>query len=168
MPGNKQDMTIKELEAMKAALEADIDKLELKRAVLEGTVELLGKGQGAEPRMLTNREKTILAESLRPAHKLKGPARSGRLPRAVIATRWLPCKARQVRRPSHPHMRDLPRQPRAIRVPPHPFRPEGRGNHGIREGRKPHHAEEDLRAAARRSAGTALTKARSRMRRRTW
>ena len=71
MPGNKQDMTIEELEAMKAALEADIDKLELKRAVLEGTVELLGKGQGAEPRMLTNREKTILAESLRPAHKLK-------------------------------------------------------------------------------------------------
>ena len=71
MPGNKQDMTIEELEAMKAALEADIDKLELKRAVLEGTVELLGKGQGAEPRMLTNREKTILADSLRPAHKLK-------------------------------------------------------------------------------------------------
>lgn len=71
MPGKKQDMTIEELEAMKAALEADIDKLELKRAVLEGTVELLGKGQGAEPRMLTNREKTILVESLRPAHKLR-------------------------------------------------------------------------------------------------
>lgn len=44
MPRKKRDMTIEELEAMKAALEADIDKLEFKRAVLEGTVELLGKG----------------------------------------------------------------------------------------------------------------------------
>lgn len=72
MPRKKKDMTIEELEQMRAALEADIDKLELKRAVLEGTVELLGKGQGTDPRMLANREKTILVESLRPAHKLKG------------------------------------------------------------------------------------------------
>lgn len=84
MPRKKRDMTIEELEAMKAALEADIDKLEFKRAVLEGTVELLGKGQGADPRMLANREKAILVESLRPAHKLKdlldvaGLARSSR------------------------------------------------------------------------------------------
>ena len=71
MPGKKKGTAIEELEAMKAALEADIDKLELRRAVPEGTVELLGKGQGADPRMLTNREKTILVESLRPAHKLR-------------------------------------------------------------------------------------------------
>ena len=45
MPIEKRDdMGIEELLEMKAALEADIDKLELKRAVLEGTVELLGKG----------------------------------------------------------------------------------------------------------------------------
>ena len=71
MPRKKKGMTIEELEAMKASLEADIDRLELKRAVLEGTVELLGKGQGVDPRMLTNREKTILVESLRPTHKLR-------------------------------------------------------------------------------------------------
>lgn len=84
MPGRKKGMTIEELEAMRAALEADTDRLELKRAVPEGTVELLGKGQGADPRMLANREKTILVESPGPAHKLKdpldmaGPAKSSR------------------------------------------------------------------------------------------
>lgn len=34
-------------------------------------VELLGKGPSADPTALTTREKTILMESLRPAHKLK-------------------------------------------------------------------------------------------------
>lgn len=81
-------MTIEELEAMKAALEADIDKLEFKRAVLEGTVELLGKGQGADPRMLANREKAILVESLRPAHKLKDRSTWRALPGQAAATRW--------------------------------------------------------------------------------
>lgn len=71
MPRKKKDMAIEELLEMKAALEADIDKLELKRAVLEGTVELLGKDPGADPKALISREKTILVESLRPAHKLK-------------------------------------------------------------------------------------------------
>lgn len=71
MTGKKKDMTIEELEAMKASLEADIDRLELKRAVLEGTVELLGKDRSADPKLLTNKEKTILVESLRPAHRLK-------------------------------------------------------------------------------------------------
>ena len=49
----------------------DIDRLELRRAILEGTVKLLGKDRSADPRMLTNREKTILVESLRSAHRLK-------------------------------------------------------------------------------------------------
>lgn len=71
MPRKKKGMTIEEPGAMKASLEADIDRLELKCAVLEGTVELLGKGQGVDPRMLANREKAILAESLRPTHKLR-------------------------------------------------------------------------------------------------
>lgn len=35
------------------------------------TVELLGKGRGADPRVLISREKTIPVESLRPAHKLR-------------------------------------------------------------------------------------------------
>ena len=46
MPAKKGvDVSVEELEEMKTALEADIDKLELKRAVMEGTVGLLGKGR---------------------------------------------------------------------------------------------------------------------------
>lgn len=72
MPAKKRKgMGIEELEKPKAALEADIDKLELERAILEGTVELLGKGRGADPETLASREKTLLVESLRPAHRLK-------------------------------------------------------------------------------------------------
>ncbi|WP_217953155.1 IS3 family transposase [Adlercreutzia caecimuris] len=71
MTGKKGDMAVEEPEALRASLEADIDRLELKRAVPEGTVELLGKGPSADPTTLTTGEKTILVESLRPAHKLK-------------------------------------------------------------------------------------------------
>lgn len=39
--------------------------------MLEGAVELLGEGPGVDPNLLTNREKTILVNSLRPAHRLK-------------------------------------------------------------------------------------------------
>jgi len=52
-------------------LRGQVKALELKKAVLEGTVELLGKDPSVDPNMLTNREKTLLANSLRPAHKLK-------------------------------------------------------------------------------------------------
>ena len=52
-------------------LQAQIKALELKRAVLEGTVELLGKDRSVDPNMLTNKEKALLANSLRPAHRLK-------------------------------------------------------------------------------------------------
>lgn len=48
----------------------DIDRLELQRAILEGTVELLGKDRSVDPGMLTNRKKTVLVESLRSAHRL--------------------------------------------------------------------------------------------------
>lgn len=71
MPRKKRDMTIEEPGRMRAAPGADIDGHELKRAVLEGTVELLGKGQGADPGMPADREKTIPVESLGPAHRLK-------------------------------------------------------------------------------------------------
>ena len=66
----KDDRSIEELEEYAESLRRDIGRLELQRAILEGTVELLGKDPGADPGMLTNREKTILVESLRPAHKL--------------------------------------------------------------------------------------------------
>lgn len=68
----KDGMSIEGLLEVKAALEADTDKLELKRAVPEGAVELSGKGRGADPRMLADREKAIPVEGPRPAHKLKG------------------------------------------------------------------------------------------------
>lgn len=71
MPRKKRDMTIEEPERMRAAPGAGIDKLEPRRAVLEGMVELLGKSQGADPGMPADREKTIPVESLGPAHKLR-------------------------------------------------------------------------------------------------
>lgn len=53
-----------------AALEArkaELEELELRRDITEGALEVLGKGAGADPASgLTNREKTLLIESLRP------------------------------------------------------------------------------------------------------
>ena len=45
------------LEARVAELEGQVRELELRKAILEGTVELLGKDPGADPNRLTNREK---------------------------------------------------------------------------------------------------------------
>ena len=54
-----------------AGLEGRVRELELRKAMLEGTVELLGKDPGADPNRLTNREKTLLVGSLRPSWALK-------------------------------------------------------------------------------------------------
>ena len=70
MPRKPDGRTIEELEEHAASLRRDIGRLELRRAILEGTVELPGKDRSADPKMLTDREKTVLVESLRPAHKL--------------------------------------------------------------------------------------------------
>lgn len=70
LPRKKDDRSIGELEEYAESLRRDIDRLELRRAILEGTVELLGKDRSVDPGMLTNREKTVLAESLRSAHRL--------------------------------------------------------------------------------------------------
>lgn len=59
------------LEARKAELEKELRQLELRRDILEGALEILGKGTGADPaNELTNREKTLLIESLRPKWRL--------------------------------------------------------------------------------------------------
>ncbi len=55
------------LEARKRELVEELRRLELRRDVMEGALELLGKGAGADPaNELTNREKTLIVESLRP------------------------------------------------------------------------------------------------------
>ncbi len=59
------------LEARKAELEAELEELGLRRDIMEGALEILGKGTGADPAdELTNREKTLLIESLRPKWRL--------------------------------------------------------------------------------------------------
>lgn len=59
------------LEARKAELEAELEELELRRDIMEGALEILGKGTGADPaNELTNREKTLLIESLRPRWRM--------------------------------------------------------------------------------------------------
>lgn len=58
------------LRSQAAELQEQIKRLELRKAIPEGTVELPGKGQGVDPGMLTNREKTPIANSLRPARRL--------------------------------------------------------------------------------------------------
>ena len=60
-----------ELKEQVRDLKEQVRRLELKKAILEGTVELLGKDPSVDPGMLTNREKATLVDSLRPAHKLK-------------------------------------------------------------------------------------------------
>ena len=59
------------LEARKRELVEELRRLELRRNVMEGALELLGKGAGADPaNELTNREKTLLVEPLRPKRGL--------------------------------------------------------------------------------------------------
>ena len=72
MPGNdaKAEDT-GALEARIASSRSGSRELELRKAILEGTVELLGKDPGADPNRLTNREKTLLVGSLRPSWALK-------------------------------------------------------------------------------------------------
>lgn len=71
-----------ELRAEVASLEKQVRELELKKAILEGTVELLGKEPGADPNRLTNREKTLLVDSLRSAHKLRDLLAALSMPRS--------------------------------------------------------------------------------------
>lgn len=73
MPRKNDGRSIKELEEYAESLRRDIGRLELRRAILEGTMELLGKGRSVDPGILANREKAILVESLRSAHRLGAP-----------------------------------------------------------------------------------------------
>ena len=57
--------------AAPGARKAELEELELRRDIMEGALEVLGKGTGADPaNELTNREKTLLVESPRPKWRL--------------------------------------------------------------------------------------------------
>ena len=62
------------LEARKAELEEELRQLEPRRDILEGALEILGKGTGADPaNELTDRERALPIESLRPKRRPCGP-----------------------------------------------------------------------------------------------
>ena len=58
------------LESEVGPLKEQVRRLKMERDILEGTVEIVKKDQGADPRNLTNTEKTLLIDALRPAHRL--------------------------------------------------------------------------------------------------
>ena len=60
LPRKKDGRSIEEFEEYAGSLRRDIDRLELQRAILEGTVELLGKDRSVDPGMLTNRGRRSL------------------------------------------------------------------------------------------------------------
>lgn len=70
LPMKRDGRSIEELEEHAESLRRDIGRLELRRPILEGTAELLGKDRSVDPGMPANRGKTILVESLRPTHGL--------------------------------------------------------------------------------------------------
>lgn len=146
--GNASDVA--DLEARVAELGGQVGKLEPKKAILGETVELLGKDPGAGPNRLTNREKTLMIQALRPDWPPNvllaevGLARS-KLP--VPGSR--PLQARQVRRAARAHSRDLPRERLEVRIPPHPPRAAEEGGRGIREGGGATMKEEGLVAKGR-------------------
>lgn len=53
------------------ALQEQVRSLQLERDILEATAEVLKKGQGADPRLLTNREKATVIGALRNKYLLK-------------------------------------------------------------------------------------------------
>ncbi|ERL06455.1 IS3 family transposase, partial [Olsenella profusa] len=66
-PAPATQADIDALGARKAELERELRQLEPRRDVMGGAIEVLGKGAGADPAdELTNRERTLLVESLRP------------------------------------------------------------------------------------------------------
>jgi len=66
LPDDKEAL-LSEIETLKR----QIKSLQLEKAVLEGTAEILKKDPGVDPENLTNKEKTILVDALRSEHPLK-------------------------------------------------------------------------------------------------
>ena len=58
------------LESEAESLKEQIRRLKMERGILEGTVEIVKKDPGADPGNLTNMEKTLLIDALRPTYRL--------------------------------------------------------------------------------------------------
>lgn len=71
-----------ELQAQVAQPKEQVRRLELEKDILEGTVEILKKGQGADPASLTDKEKAGLIGALRPRYMLKDPLNALQMPRS--------------------------------------------------------------------------------------
>ncbi len=125
LPKERDDRSIGELEEYAESLRRGIDGLKLQRAILEGTVELLEKDRSVEPEMPANRENTILAESLRSAHRLGALLDAvGMTKSSYLYQKKCALKAGQACRPAHPHNGGIPRQRRTLRVPQGALRSE--------------------------------------------
>jgi transposase-like protein len=62
-----RDALLSEIES----LQRQIKRLKLEKDILEGTVEIVKKDPGVDPKSLTNKEKVILADALRNEYPLK-------------------------------------------------------------------------------------------------
>lgn len=63
--------SIEELEAQVERLRGEVRSLQLQKAVLEGTLEIVKKDPGTDPKRLTNREKALLVDALRSEWRLR-------------------------------------------------------------------------------------------------
>lgn len=70
MKNISKNMSSEELKAQIAQLQKEVHTLQLKNDILEGTIEIIKKDQGTDPKRLSNKEKTLLINSLRDKYKL--------------------------------------------------------------------------------------------------
>ena len=137
------------LRSQAAELQEQIKRLELRKAILEGAVELLGKDQGVDPGMPTNREKALIANSLRPARRLNemlsglDMGGSGCQYQAEAMSRPTSMRGRGGAYP-----RSSPPATAATAIAESAWTPEERGREGLGEGRR----KADARARPGRQA----------------
>ena len=66
-----ESASVGELEAQVEQLRGEVRALRLQKAVLEGTLEIVKKDPGTDPKRLTNREKALLVDTLRGEWRLR-------------------------------------------------------------------------------------------------
>jgi transposase-like protein len=121
-------------------LKARIEALQLENDVLRATLEVLKKDPGLSASDLTNREKVLVIDALRPRYRL-----SKLLTQLEIAkssyhyAKASGPEARQARERAHLVKRDLRGEPENLRVSPTLVEAPRRGAHRQREGHKTAH-----------------------------